>query len=104
MTACPEKSTLEVVQPWVTSALVILGWWIVHLASVQRARRQEEASLVSDIEVSVIALRDLAEGYFTGDPADAERRVEAARLKLLLRSLVMRVHLLGKRKPGWLAT
>jgi hypothetical protein len=93
------KSTLEIVQPWVTWGVVVAGWFFVYHTTGLRERRKEDALLVDRIEQDVEKLRDLAIDYYTTTsdlPAD---QAKASQIKLELRSLGHRLRILRARNP-----
>lgn len=84
----------------VTWVLVVAGWYLVHLAALSRARRQEDLDLIRSIEGRVTALRDRAVKYYTGTTGNEDpAREMAAGLKLELKSLSSAVRILRRRHP-----
>lgn len=92
----PASGWLQAVSPWVTWALVIVGWLIVHWTTVKRARRQEDLGAIDAIETRVVALRTQVVSYFTSDPANEDASAIAGMIKLELKSVSSAIRALNR--------
>lgn len=96
------RSTLDVISPWITWLLVIVGWIVVHrtaeVRALRQSRRQEDLDAVRTLAKRVAALRDLAIQFFT-EHDQHDSRASESHIKFELKSIAAELAMLQKRNP-----